>query len=373
MAKLMKGWTDGPLGFPMRESVAQDTDALLKTLPHTPDYQYRRRAVTADDAQTDETARTETSFITTECVDRDKEIVVARGVDLRQFQKNPVVPFAHTYDSLPVGRCLWLKRESRGKGEGILAKTQYAAPPADWQGDWFPSAVFALIQQGVLKGKSIGFLPLEARPPKEDEIKGRPDWAGARLIFPKSVLLEYSIAPVPANPDALVQAVGKGLKIPQRMLDEMGIVLMGEGIQDAEPADDDAITDEWIAANTIIWPGEKPYPNEHACRHVDPGKCSEFRRDSKPRDSDGKAYFVIFGKSKSDGKWVEQAYRYPKGKWTSAEARAHCKSHDGILFEPASDGKAIAHVTESEYRAAINRIDVGALVQDALDRKRGRV
>ena len=282
MAKLLKGWTDGPLGFPMREEVARETDELIKTLPHTAEYEYRRRAVVADDAQTDETARTETSFITVDCVDRDKEIVLPRGMDLRPFQKNPIVPFAHAYDALPVGRCLWLKREARGKGEGILAKTQYAQPPADWNGEWFPSAVFALIQQGILKGKSIGFLPLEARPPKEDEIKARPDWAGARLIFPKTVLLEYSIAPVPANPDALVQAVNKGLRIPLRMLEEMGIVIMGE------PAEPETKTEP-------VQPADPPA------------------------------------------------------------------------------GKAIAYVTETEYLAAIKRIDVGGFVQDALDRKRGRV
>jgi len=293
MAKLLKGWTDGPLGFPMREEVARETDELIKTLPHTAEYEYRRRAVVADDAETDDAARTETSFITVDCVDRDKEIVLPRGMDLRQFQKNPIVPFAHAYDALPVGRCLWLKRESRGKGEGILAKTQYAAMPAGWQGEWFPAAVFALIQQGILKGKSIGFLPLEARPPKEDEIKARPDWAGCRLIFPKTVLLEYSIAPVPANPDALVQAVGKGLKIPQRMLDEMGIVI--------------------------------------------PGK------DDEPFN------------------------------WEALEALEKLADEANERVEPPSEERAIPHVTEKEYLAAIKRIDVGGFVQDALDRKRGRV
>ena len=293
MAKLLKGWTDGPLGFPMREEVARETDELIKTLPHTPEFEYRRRSVVADETESDEAERCEKSFISTDCVDRDKEVVVARGIDFRQFQKNPVVPFAHRYEDLPVGRCLWLKRESRGKGEGILAKTQYAAMPAGWQGEWFPAAVFALIQQGILKGKSIGFLPLEARPPKEDELKARPDWAGCRLIFPKTVLLEYSIAPVPANPDALVQAVGKGLKIPQRMLDEMGIVI--------------------------------------------PGK------DDEPFD------------------------------WEALEALEKLADEANERVEPASEERAIPHVTEKEYLAAIKRIDVGGFVQDALDRKRGRV
>jgi hypothetical protein len=34
---------------------------------------------------------------------------------------------------------------------------------------------------------------------------------------------------------------------------------------------------------------------------------------------------------------TEQAYRYGKKIWTEAEAKAHCESHNGISFEPASE------------------------------------
>ena len=83
----------------------------------------------------------------------------------------------------------------------------------------------------------------------------------------------------------------------------------------------------------------RPYPNEHACRLVDPDKFDKMRRGK--RKHEGKEYSVIFGHYKDKDSWGEQAYRYPKGTWTSAEAKSHCKSHDGISFEPASDGKSI--------------------------------
>ena len=81
-----------------------------------------------------------------------------------------------------------------------------------------------------------------------------------------------------------------------------------------------------------------PYPNEHACRLRDPGdfQANSFRRES--RESDGKRYDVIMGRLKGESSMTEQAYRYPKDIWTEAEARAHCKEHKGILFEPASGG-----------------------------------
>ena len=84
-----------------------------------------------------------------------------------------------------------------------------------------------------------------------------------------------------------------------------------------------------------------PYPSEHACRLVDPGKfqANSFRRTS--RESDGKKYDVIMGKLEGDEAMTEQAYRYPKDSWDADEARSHCESHDGISFEPAVDEDAL--------------------------------
>ena len=77
----------------------------------------------------------------------------------------------------------------------------------------------------------------------------------------------------------------------------------------------------------------KPYPNEHSCRLKDPGKYETCRRTS--RKHDGKEYFILTCRIKGGTKWEEQAFRYPKDTWGVAEARAHCKDHDGT-FEPAS-------------------------------------
>jgi predicted RNA-binding Zn-ribbon protein involved in translation (DUF1610 family) len=83
---------------------------------------------------------------------------------------------------------------------------------------------------------------------------------------------------------------------------------------------------------------EKPYKNEHACRLLDPSKCSKFRRENGAREHDGKKYDVIYGKKKSDGKWTDQAYRYPKSTWKASEAKAHCEGKKG-KFEPAAKAK----------------------------------
>jgi ATP-dependent protease ClpP protease subunit len=79
-----------------------------------------------------------------------------------------------------------------------------------------------------------------------------------------------------------------------------------------------------------------PYPNEHACRLVEPGKFepNSFRRTS--REHEGKTYDIIAGHLKGESTMTEQAYRYPKDEWSESEARKHCTDHKGISFEPAA-------------------------------------
>jgi HK97 family phage prohead protease len=85
--------------------------------------------------------------------------------------------------------------------------------------------------------------------------------------------------------------------------------------------------------------GLKPYPNEHACRLREPGEfqADSFRRTQ--REHEGKKYSVIMGKLKDEDIMTEQAYRYADDVWTAAEARAHCKTHEG-RFEAATGKSA---------------------------------
>ncbi len=93
-----------------------------------------------------------------------------------------------------------------------------------------------------------------------------------------------------------------------------------------------------IDTRTVDIKGRKPYPNEHACRLRDPGdfQSESFRRVS--REHDGKTYGVIMGRLTDETTMTEQAYRYPKDDWTAAEARTHCRSHDGT-FEAATEAE----------------------------------
>lgn len=89
-----------------------------------------------------------------------------------------------------------------------------------------------------------------------------------------------------------------------------------------------------------------PYPNEHACRLRNPGDFQDgsFRR--MKRRHNGKEYSVIMGRLSGETTMTEQAYRYPKTNWTVAQARSHCRSHDG-RFEAAIANKESGSMEEA--------------------------
>ena len=160
--------------------------------------------------------RSVVAYITTDHVDRDKEVVVPKGIDFEAFRKNPVVLWAHDYALPPIGKNLWIKFDDFG----IRAKTQFADTERGRE-------VFSLYQAGFLNAFSIGFLPdfKQCSEPTEEEVRARPDWAGARCILRKIELVEYSAVPVPCNREALVRAIkAKGLMLSDDFRKELDLV-----------------------------------------------------------------------------------------------------------------------------------------------------
>jgi hypothetical protein len=197
---MKKKLIEGPLGFPMPEKLAREVEALMKSLPKDSAYRYRKAAGVPSAVELVKGEKADISLISSDAIDRDGEVVLPKGVDLNYFVKNPIVTFAHKYDELPVSKAQWVKRVEGG----IKAKTVYTdaheVARACWQ----------MTQEGILKGKSIGFLPTKIRPPSSDELEYRPELKNANAIIETAVLLEYAVAPIPVNQDALVEAVAKG-------------------------------------------------------------------------------------------------------------------------------------------------------------------
>jgi len=220
------GPIEGPLGFPMPDRAAQTLDGLLKSLPRTPEYEYRHLVTTKAPTEINPGERSDVSWISSESPDRTREVVLAKGMNESQFAVNPIVTLGHAYYLPPVGKSLWRKRIRDGQRVGIKAKTMYPPRPESWpeQDAWPPDQVFALIQAGLLQGKSIGFLPTKVHVPDSKEVHKNGWGDSVGLVIDEWMLLEYACVFLPANQDALVESVSKGsLALSDDVLQALGL------------------------------------------------------------------------------------------------------------------------------------------------------
>ena len=150
-----------------------------------------------------------TAVISTETPDRDKEVVVATGLDLKNYRANPIVQFSHpqqqmfTAFELPVGKCNTIKCDR--KNNQLMAKVEFA--PTE-QG----TMIRELFKGGFLNAFSVGFVPKQKEgaygPPTDDELKANPSWKkeGVHTVWRETEMVELSVANIPANPEALAMA-----------------------------------------------------------------------------------------------------------------------------------------------------------------------
>ncbi len=219
------GPAEGPLGFPLLDRQAFALEEILKALPKEPAYAYRKAVLTQGPSEVLPGERSDVSWITTEDPDRDNEVVIARGMNDSQYRLNPIVTLQHAYYLPPVGKSLWRKRVKDGARAGVKAKTQYPSRPADWEDgqSWPPDVAFALVQADLLRGKSIGFLPTRVHVPDQPE-RDTNGWQKVELVVDEWLLLEYACTFLPAQQNAVVEAVSKSaVQVPDEFLRAMGL------------------------------------------------------------------------------------------------------------------------------------------------------
>jgi hypothetical protein len=219
--------TEGPFGLPMKDRQARALNALLKTLPPGDAYQPGKLVVDKATTELLPGERADVSWISTEDPDRQRDIVVAKGMSDEHFKLNPIVTMQHAYWLPPVGKSLWRKVVKDGDRRGVKAKTQYPQRPDSWsEGDDWPSdCAFTLVQAGLLNGKSIGFLPTKVRYPTDEEQQADPALRKVWRIVEEWLLLEYACVYLPAQQNAVVEAVSKGVYIPPEFLKALGLEL----------------------------------------------------------------------------------------------------------------------------------------------------
>lgn len=133
-------------------------------------------------------------------IDRYGDIVEPKGWDLSWFVKNPIALFGHNA-SFPIGT--W--SNVRVEGGKLMAKLNLAARGTSARID----ELIGLVEQGVLRAVSVGFIPRKSAPMDPDK-----PYNGTRFL--EQELLETSLVSVPANPAAL--AVAKSLNVSEEIL-----------------------------------------------------------------------------------------------------------------------------------------------------------
>jgi len=392
------GTTEGPLGFPMSDRQARMLDHVLKSLPKTDDYAYRKAVVAQAPTELNPGERSDVSWISTESPDRDREVVIARGMNASQFLANPVVTMQHAYWCPPVGKSLWQKRVKDGDQVGIKAKTKYPEKPKDWpEGGkdgadaWPPDNAFLLVQAGLLNGKSIGFLPVKMHIPDDNEYAAR-NWKPSEVkrVIDDWILLEYACVFLGANQDALVEDVSKALggDVPEVILEQLDIA--GKGVV--------------AYTATAIAPADHPWDGDAARGRLwdwSGGKLKKYQRGFAYVTGDGQHkedyklphHDIVDGKLAVIWKGVVAAYAAAGGAradmgLSEADVKA-VKAHLGKHYRqfgkepPDGDGKAkiLAHTTlEDLHKAITNRIHgidlekmADKLWQEAWDRARGKI
>jgi HK97 family phage prohead protease len=136
-------------------------------------------------------------------VDRQGDTINPNGWKLENWQKagGPIL-WAHDYSAPSIGKCprVWVENASALKGE-----VQFASEASP-----FAAMIERLVRGGFLKCMSVGFKPLKYV--INEERAGSDSWCPP-VDFIEQELLEVSNTPVPANPNALLDAKTLGIDL----------------------------------------------------------------------------------------------------------------------------------------------------------------
>jgi hypothetical protein len=162
--------------------------------------------------------------ITTDAVDRDRDVIDPSGILVDNYRDNAVMQWAHQYDELPVGKSVEMfstqikamKDGTEQSFNAIKARVEFQ-PDSNYHESYTGlrgSMVRRMYLTGFLNAVSIGFDPQEwvaigGEDATEKVPKTPSDLLNMQQLnngtrFTSWELLEFSAVPVPANPQALI-------------------------------------------------------------------------------------------------------------------------------------------------------------------------
>lgn len=133
--------------------------------------------------------RTATFVASTEAIDSHGDIVDQASWQLDHFKANPIVLYGHNSRELPIGKATDVAVKNGQLETTIKFASAEANPRAE--------EVWRLIQEGILRAVSVGFLPTNGN----YEVRDGKDV----FVWRAPILKEISVVPVPANHEALAR------------------------------------------------------------------------------------------------------------------------------------------------------------------------
>lgn len=140
--------------------------------------------------ETDDDKRQMTVVGSKQMNDRDNDIIDIKGMDLKNYKKNPVFIWAHRGSDTPENVMGYAKKVWVD-GKKLMFKLEFLDMDINPRADM----VYKMFKSKALRAFSIGFAPDWEKASYNDKRGG--------FDFPASELLEISAVPVPANPAAL--------------------------------------------------------------------------------------------------------------------------------------------------------------------------
>lgn len=165
------------------------------------DGEVRYRALVGDDVELKSGSedRSKRYIASDETVDRMGDIIRVKGWDLKNFLRNPQALWAHNSRALPIGRVTeWEKGDVKG-APALLETITYLEEGVSAEAE----AIWKLVNAGVIKAVSVGFLPIKMTWPESPEEREAMGLGPYGVLFEKQEQLELSNCTIPANPSCL--------------------------------------------------------------------------------------------------------------------------------------------------------------------------
>ena len=162
-------------------------------------YTEQRQVMVVTEARQTEDGSAHRMVIAANDVSRNGDDLNLRGVDFQNYLKNPVVLWSHdSFGGIPIGKTLEIDHDDKGR---IVADFQFNSD------DEFAARVENAWNGGFIRAASIRYIPT-----KVVEVRNE---AGEveRFRVDKSDLLEWSLVPIPADPDS-VRAAARAVGLP---------------------------------------------------------------------------------------------------------------------------------------------------------------